>query len=115
APAEMCGNGIRVFAHYLLRSGLVEDQPEIRLPIGTRSGVHEVTRNQSGYQVDLGRWHLTGSEPLARASGLSVARPGLGIDLGNPHVVVALASDAELDGLDLNPMPLLDPAPAGGA
>lgn len=112
---EMCGNGIRVFAHYLLRAGLVADEPGLTLPIGTLSGVREVTRAPGGYQVDLGRWRLTGSEPLARASGLSVARPGLGVEIGNPHVVVALASEAELAGLDLNPTPLLDPAPVGGA
>lgn len=113
--SEMCGNGIRVFAHYLLRSGLASFAPGSTLPIGTRAGVRDVMRSETGYQVDMGRWRLAGGEPLARAAGLSVARPGLGIDVGNPHVVVALASDEELDGLDLNPTPILDPAPAAGA
>lgn len=113
--SEMCGNGIRVFTHYLLRSGLASFAPGSTLPIGTRAGVRDVMRSETGYQVDMGRWRLAGGEPLARAAGLSVARPGLGIDVGNPHVVVALASDEELDGLDLNPTPILDPAPAAGA
>ena len=113
--SEMCGNGVRVFAHYLLRSGLASFAPGSTLPIGTRAGVRDVMRSETGYQVDMGRWRLAGGEPLARAAGLSVARPGLGIDVGNPHVVVALASDEELDGLDLNPTPILDPAPAAGA
>lgn len=113
--AEMCGNGIRVFAHYLLRSGLASLEAGETLPIGTRVGVRDVLRSETGYQVDLGRWHLAGSEPLARAAGLAVARPGLGLDVGNPHVVVALASDEELAGLDLNPTPILDPAPVSGA
>jgi len=113
--AEMCGNGIRVFAHYLLRSGLAELEPGSTLPIGTRAGVRDVMRSENGYQVDLGRWRLAGGEPLARAAGLSVARPGLGIDVGNPHVVVALASDEELEGLDLNPTPVLEPTPPAGA
>ena len=114
--AEMCGNGIRVFAHYLLRSGLAALEPGATLPIGTRAGVRDVMRSESGYQVDLGRWRLTGGEPLARAAGLGVPRPGLGIDVGNPHVVVALASDEELDGLDLSRAPELAPelAPAPG-
>ncbi|WP_417554058.1 diaminopimelate epimerase [Microbacterium sp.] len=113
--SEMCGNGVRVFAHYLLRSGLASLEPGSTLPIGTRAGVRDVLRSQTGYQVDMGRWHLAGGEPLARAAGLSVARPGLGIDVGNPHVVVALASEEELAGLDLNPTPILEPAPADGA
>ncbi|GAA3925541.1 diaminopimelate epimerase [Microbacterium soli] len=113
--SEMCGNGIRVFAHYLLRSGQATLEPGSTLPIGTRVGVRDVMRGETGYQVDLGRWRLAGGEPLARAAGLDVARPGLGIDVGNPHVVVALASEEELAGLDLNPTPLLDPAPAEGA
>lgn len=113
--AQMCGNGVRVFVHYLLRSGLATLEAGSTLPIGTRAGVRDVMRSETGYQVDLGRWRLAGGEPLARAAGLSVARPGLGIDVGNPHVVVALASDEELDGLDLNPTPLLDPVPTEGA
>ena len=34
---------------------------------------------------------------------------------GSAHVVVALASDEELEGLDLNPTPVLEPAPPAGA
>lgn len=114
STAEMCGNGIRVFAHYLVRAGLATIEPGSTLPIGTRAGVRDVTRSATGYQVDLGRWKLSGDDPLARARGLSVARPGLGIDVGNPHVVVALASDEELAGLELDYAPILEPhLPAG--
>jgi len=113
--AEMCGNGIRVFAHYLVWSGLASIEPGTTLPIGTRAGVRDVTRNENGYQVDLGRWRLSGDDPLVTASGLSVTRPGLGIDVGNPHVVVAVASEAELASLDLHRIPLLEPALPAGA
>jgi diaminopimelate epimerase len=113
--AEMCGNGIRVFAHYLLRAGLATIDSGTTLPIGTRAGVRDVTRSATGYQVDLGRWRLSGDDPLAKARGLSVARPGLGIDVGNPHVVVALASDEELAGLELDYVPELDPRLPAGA
>ena len=113
--AEMCGNGIRVFTKYLIEKGLAELGPGQTLPIGTRSGVRDLQANASGFQVDLGRWALEGGEPLVRARELPVARPGLGISVGNPHVVVALASDAELDGVDLSYIPILDPAPADGA
>jgi len=39
----------------------------------------------------------------------------VGIDVGNPHVVVALSSDTELDGLDLAYQPVIEPAPPAGA
>ena len=113
--AEMCGNGIRVFSRFLVDNGLAELEPGGTLPIGTRNGVRDVQRNAAGYQADLGRWELAGGEPLVRARELPVARPGLGISVGNPHVVVALASDEELDGTDLSYIPVIEPEPADGA
>jgi diaminopimelate epimerase len=113
--AEMCGNGIRVFARYLFDNGLAELADGDTMAIGTRSGVRDLQRNLTGFQVDLGRWRLAGGEPLVRARNLQIARPGLGIDVGNPHVVVALASDEELDSADLAYIPQLDPEPAEGA
>lgn len=113
-PAEMCGNGIRVYAHYLVSEGLIASGGHDTLPIGTRSGVKDVLAGASGYTVDLGRWRLA-EERLVSARGLDVARPGLGIDLGNPHVVVALANTSELDGLELTRPPELEPEPASGA
>lgn len=113
--SEMCGNGIRVFVRYLLDQGLAELHPGDELAIGTRAGVRTVTRTSTGFQVDLGTWRLEGGEPLVRAKQLPVARPGLGIDVGNPHIVVALADDDELEGLDLAYAPILDPVPEAGA
>ncbi|MFD6055074.1 diaminopimelate epimerase [Agromyces sp. NPDC060279] len=113
--SEMCGNGIRVYAAYLLDQGLAELPDGGELVIGTRAGVRRVRRSGSGYQADLGVWRLAGGEPLVRAKNLPVARPGLGIDVGNPHVVVALADEAELEGLDLGYLPVLDPEPEAGA
>ena len=115
SKAEMCGNGTRVFAKYLLDSGLATIEPGSTLPIGTRAGIKDLTRSAQGFQVDLGRWKLESAEPLVRTRGMAVARPGLSVNLGNPHVVVALASNAELDDLDLAVIPHLDPVPAAGA
>jgi diaminopimelate epimerase len=114
-PSEMCGNGIRVFARFLIDAGLTTLSDGETLPIGTRSGVRDVQRNLRGFQVDLGRWSLDGGEPLVRAKELPVARPGLGINVGNPHVVVALADEAELDAADLTFIPQLEPSPEDGA
>ena len=113
--SEMCCNGIRVFSRFLIDQGLATLEDGDTLPIGTRSGVRDVQRNLTGFQVDLGRWKLDGGEPLVRAKGVGVQRPGLGINVGNPHVVVALASDEELDSADLAYIPQLDPSPEDGA
>jgi diaminopimelate epimerase len=113
--AEMCGNGTRVFARYLTERGLVELADGETLSIGTRAGVKDLQRNMSGFAVDLGRWKLDGGEALIHTHGLEVARPGIGINVGNPHYVVALASGQELAGLDLYEQPGIDPTPAKGA
>ncbi|MEA9985311.1 MULTISPECIES: diaminopimelate epimerase [Subtercola] len=113
--AEMCGNGIRVFSKFLLENGMATLEAGDTLVVGTRSGVVDVQRNLTGFQADLGRWRLDGGEPLVRARGLQVARPGLGINVGNPHVVVALLDEAELESLDLTFIPQIDPEPADGA
>jgi diaminopimelate epimerase len=114
SAAEMCGNGIRVFARFLDQAGwaAVGDAP---LLVGTRAGVKSLTRSDRGIEVDLGAFRIDEAEVLVRAKGLDVARPGVGVDVGNPHVVVALSSRAELDGLDLAAIPVLDPHPAAGA
>lgn len=114
--AEMCGNGVRVFTDYLRSEGLVTLEPGATLPIATRAGIVDVTRSATGhYQADMGRWSLTGDDPLVRARGIDVARPSLAIHVPNPHVVVALASLDELAELDLSARPDLDPEPAAGA
>jgi diaminopimelate epimerase len=115
SPAEMCGNGIRVYVRYLIESGLAELADGDTLAIGTRSGVRDVQRTLTGFQVDLGRWALDGGEPLVRARELPVARPGLGIDMGNPHVVVAVADESELEAADLSYIPHIEPVPEDGA
>ena len=114
--AEMCGNGIRVFAEFLVKEGLITLEPGSTLPIATRAGIVDVTRSPSGhYQADMGRWSFSGIDPLVQAGGLEVARPSLAITVPNPHVVVALASQEELVGLDLSHRPRLDPELEAGA
>jgi diaminopimelate epimerase len=113
--AEMCGNGIRVFSRFLVDTALATLETGDTLAIATRAGVKDVQRGVDGFQVDLGRWGLAGGEPLVRVKDVPVPRPGLGIDVGNPHVVVALADEEELTGADLAYAPQLDPAPDSGA
>ena len=89
--AEMCGNGVRVFAAYLERLGLW-DAADGELALGTRAGVRRVRRvpvpagvgDDVWYAVDMGRWHLPGGPQAVRdgadaevvVAGLEVARAG---------------------------------------
>jgi diaminopimelate epimerase len=113
--AEMCGNGSRVFARFLIEKNLVSLEDSQTLSIATRAGVKDLQRNMAGFAVDMGRWKLDESEVLVRASHLDVARPGLSISIGNPHVVVALADADELKELNLYQPPQLQPHPEAGA
>ena len=113
--AEMCGNGVRVFARYLTEKGLVELGQGETLSVGTRAGVKDLQQNMAGFAVDMGRWRLEAGETLVQAANQAIARPGLGINVGNPHVVVALAESTELENLDLHSAPGLFPVPANGA
>jgi len=114
SPAEMCGNGIRVFGAYLIADGLLDLAVGETVAIGTRGGVRDLTRTANGFEVDLGPFVVAG-EALVSAEGLAVDRPGLAVGVGNPHVVVALADIAELDGLDLGNAPVVTPTPPDGA
>ena len=115
SKAEMCGNGIRVFARYLTSRGLASIIDGSTLPVATRAGVKDLTSTSTGFAVDLGRWGVDSEDFLVKADGISVARPGLGLNLGNPHVVVALADQDELAALELHRAPKLEPSPRKGA
>lgn len=120
--SEMCGNGVRVFVHFLLTQGLVELAEDAVLPIGTRGGVKLVARSSDGYRVDMGPWGFIepelaasqGTDALVSAAGLEVERPALSITMGNPHTVVALADLEELAATNLSTAPLVTPVPPHG-
>ena len=120
--SEMCGNGVRVFAHYLLAQGVAELPEAGELAVGTRAGVKRVTRSGDGYAVDMGPWEFVfpdaavarGMDSLVDIGGLEVDRPALSISMGNPHTVVALAESAELDRSELHRAPAVQPVPPEG-
>lgn len=113
SKAEMCGNGVRVFARYLLERGHAELVGGSTLAVGTRAGVKDLTKGSTGFAVDLGRWKL-GPEYTVEVGSIEVARLGQGIEVGNPHVVVALSSEAELKQLKLTDAPVVEPRPVDG-
>jgi len=109
SPAEMCGNGIRVFARYLAQHGLVAG-PEFT--VASRSGPRRVRLGANGdVTVEMGSVAVLG--PGSAVIG-GRAYPGLRISVGNPHL--ACLVDAPLAGLDLSRAPHLDPGefPEGG-
>jgi diaminopimelate epimerase len=121
SAAEMCGNGVRVFVRYLVREGLVADGVT-ELAVATRGGTKVVRLDDGMVAVDLGQWRMVGGEAAlaaggdatVRVGGLPDAVPALTFDLGNPHTVVLLPGEDELQQADLHRAPVVEPVPANG-
>jgi diaminopimelate epimerase len=96
--AEMCGNGIRVFARYLLDHGLAAGDS---FAVATRSGTRWVRPEAGG---DMGPPRVLGA---GRAVLAGRALDGLAVSLGNPHLACVVGEP--LDGFDLSRPPRLDP------
>jgi diaminopimelate epimerase len=92
--SEMCGNGIRLFARYLMEEGLVPDGEPVR--IGTQAGVKTVTRDGEVFTVDMGTARFLG-ETKVGVGGRSWS--ALHVDLGNPHAVVMVEALDEAGSL----------------
>ncbi|KQY39514.1 MULTISPECIES: diaminopimelate epimerase [Nocardia] len=108
--AEMCGNGVRVFAHYLNATGLEQRTEYV---VGSRAGarpvvVHEAGPTDGEVTVDMGVVRELGPS-TATLAGWALA--GIGIDVGNPHLACvddSMTVDA-LAKLDLSVSPGFDP------
>ena len=100
--AEMCGNGVRVYARYLAHRGwLGADESAL----GTRGGVRTVRLDGDEVSVDMGR-AIVGEPGTASVDGEAFA--GVAVDVGNPHL--ACVTDADIEHLDLSCPPGHDPA-----
>jgi diaminopimelate epimerase len=100
--AEMCGNGIRVFARYLAAHGLVTGT---EFEVATRSGPRLVRLAGGEVTVDMGPAAVLG-EGRAVIGGKTFT--GLRVNVGNPHL--ACLVDTGLGGFGLAGPPALDPA-----
>jgi diaminopimelate epimerase len=85
STAQMCGNGARVFAHYLRASGL-ESRDEF--VVGSLAGprpvvLHHVDATNADVSVDMGKTNTLG-EGHATVGGRTFS--GLAVDVGNPHL-----------------------------
>ncbi|MGW6691696.1 diaminopimelate epimerase [Streptomyces sp. NPDC054961] len=98
--AEMCGNGVRVFARYLQHAGYVEPGD---LAVATRGGVKRAHLDKAGdVTVSMGRAELPEGEVTVSVGDRSW--PARNVNMGNPHAV------AFVDSLD-DAGNLLDPPP----
>jgi diaminopimelate epimerase len=109
--AQMCGNGVRVFAHYLRSSGLEgRDEFVVASLAGPRPVlVHHADDYRAEVTVEMGKVNRLGAG-AATVGGRRLT--GLGVDVGNPHLacVVADLTADELAALDVAAPVSFDPA-----
>jgi diaminopimelate epimerase len=103
STAQMCGNGARVFAHYLRASGL---EPRDQFVVGSLAGprpvnLHRCDATNAEVSVDMGKTNRLGAgEAVVGGRVLN----GLAVDVGNPHLacVEAALTVEGLAALDLS-------------
>ncbi|WP_030542770.1 diaminopimelate epimerase [Streptomyces albus] len=105
--AEMCGNGVRVFARYLQRAGLVSEGD---LALATRAGVRRVHIAKTAEDgtpgditVGMGNALLPGGEVSVTVDARRW--PARHVNMGNPHAV-AFVEDLAHAGRLLDPPPV---------
>ena len=104
--AEMCGNGARVFARYLIQHGLAQGP---QLIIETRTGTRHVQVEPDGQiTVDMGPAQVLGTARALVGGTGGVGCDGLRVSVGNPHL--ACVVPAPLETYDFSAPPTFDPA-----
>ncbi|MET7320993.1 diaminopimelate epimerase [Streptomyces sp. NPDC005549] len=111
--AEMCGNGVRVFARYLQRAGYVGEGD---LAVATRGGVKRVhiAKPASGGGLGAGDITVGMGRALLPEGDVEVSVgertwPARNVNMGNPHAVAFVADLAQAGDLYAPP----SHAPAG--
>lgn len=107
--AEMCGNGVRVFAHALVVTGRAEHGV---VRVGTRAGIRPATilsnaGDRAVVRVEMGEPALLGVSSVRWGEHTFA---GVAVDMGNPHlacVVPGLEDDA-LARLPVHEQPVYD-------
>ncbi|WP_214108893.1 diaminopimelate epimerase [Acrocarpospora catenulata] len=99
--AEMCGNGMRVFARYLVDNGLAEPG---EFGVATRAGIKRVRLGPVGdVTVDMGLPAVLG-ESRTTLNGREYR--GLVVNVGNPHLACVI--DDPVTELELAAQPWYD-------
>ncbi|CKH70481.1 diaminopimelate epimerase [Mycolicibacterium smegmatis] len=110
--AQMCGNGVRVFAHYLRASGLESGDEFV---VGSLAGPRPVVLHgfdparatTAEVTVEMGKANQFGAGS-AVVGGRSF--DGLAVDVGNPHLACVGISADDLAALDVAAPVSFDPA-----
>jgi len=98
--AEMCGNGIRVMARYLVERG---HQPEGIFAVNTRDGIkHLRVPLTDDISVNMGQ--VTDEDEAITAASNGHIWNGYNISVGNPHAVVFVDDMADIGALDVAPV-----------
>jgi diaminopimelate epimerase len=93
--AEMCGNGARVYARYLVAAGWAQPGP---LTLSTRGGLRhvEVPEDPAGdISVDMGPPVIDSEAVTAQIGGAQYS--GTKVSMGNPHLVCLVPDPQSLD------------------
>ncbi|CAL9606114.1 diaminopimelate epimerase [Streptomyces sp. enrichment culture] len=93
--AEMCGNGVRVFARYLQRAGYAVAGD---LAVATRGGVKRVHLAKNG-DVTIGMGRALLPEGDVEVSVGERSWPARNVNMGNPHAVAFVADLAHAGDL----------------
>jgi diaminopimelate epimerase len=97
--AEMCGNGIRVMARYLVAKG---HQREGIFAIDTRAGIkHLRVPADDDISVNMGKVYDEMEQVSASVNGVTYS--GFNINVGNPHAVVFTDDLSSLGSLETAP------------
>lgn len=107
SSAQMCGNGIRVFARFLVEEGLADPAG---MEIATRGGVRHVRRLESDSgdggqagQYAVGMGPASGMDVIASVMVGNRSYPATGVHVPNPHAVVFVTSVGAAGPLDRAP------------
>ncbi len=98
--AEMCGNGIRVMARYLVARGHL---PEGIFAINTRAGIKHLRAPLEG-DISVNMGQVTDEMEEIEVNQNGKTWEGLNISVGNPHVVVFLENLEEVGSMETAPV-----------
>ena len=98
--AEMCGNGIRVMARYLVARGHL---PEGIFAINTRAGIKHLRVPLEG-DISVNMGQVTDEMEEIEVNQNGKTWEGLNISVGNPHAVVFLENLEEVGSLETAPV-----------
>lgn len=113
--AEMCGNGVRVFALFVTARGLVKGgavgEP-VEFAVGTRGGIKRVKLTATGEHtadvtVDMGVPLFPAERGAVTVDVEGTPQAAVDVDMGNPHAVVFV--DSTDDAGPLHEMPAVWP------